>query len=44
MSNYLKQVGYDPEKNLFVPISGWTGDNMLEKSEKMKWYNGPTLI
>ena len=44
MSSYLKQVGYDPEKTLFVPISGWTGDNMLEKSENMKWYNGPTLI
>ena len=22
----------------FVPISGWVGDNMLEKSENMKWF------
>jgi elongation factor 1-alpha len=28
----------------FVPISGWNGDNMLEKSEKMPWYKGPTLL
>jgi len=28
----------------FVPISGWTGDNMLEKSTNMPWYTGPTLF
>jgi elongation factor 1-alpha len=28
----------------FVPISGWTGDNMLEKSPKMPWYKGNTLL
>lgn len=44
LSVYLKKVGYASEKVLFVPISGWTGDNMLEKSENMKWYQGPTLI
>jgi elongation factor 1-alpha len=27
----------------FIPISGWTGDNMLEKSENMPWYSGPIL-
>jgi elongation factor 1-alpha len=44
LSDYLKKIGYNPEKINFIPISGWTGDNMLEKSENMKWYNGPTLI
>jgi len=29
---------------LFVPLSGWTGDNMIEKSDKMPWYKGPTLL
>jgi len=41
---YLKKVGYNPEKVDFVPISGWTGDNMIEKSPNMTWYKGPTLL
>jgi elongation factor 1-alpha len=41
---YLKKVGYNPDKILFVPISGWQGDNMVEKSPNMAWYKGPTLI
>jgi len=44
VSAYLKKVGYKPAKINFVPISGWVGDNMLEKSEKMPWYKGPTLL
>lgn len=28
----------------FVPISGFNGDNMLEKSSNMTWYKGPTLL
>ena len=44
VSAYLKKVGYKPAKINFVPISGWVGDNMLEKSENMPWYKGPTLL
>mmetsp|Transcript_32819 Transcript_32819/g.32042 ORF Transcript_32819/g.32042 Transcript_32819/m.32042 type:complete len:198 (-) Transcript_32819:334-927(-) len=44
VSDYLKKIGYNPEKIKFIPISGWHGDNMVEKSEKMTWYTGPTLI
>ena len=29
LSEFLKKIGYDPDKILFVPISGWVGDNML---------------
>jgi elongation factor 1-alpha len=43
-SNFLKKIGYNPEKVPFVPISGWNGDNMLEKSTNLPWYKGPTLI
>ena len=43
ISIFLKKVGYKPDNVLFVPISGWTGDNMVEKSDKMPWYDGPTL-
>jgi len=41
---YLKKVGYNPANIPFVPISGWVGDNMIEPSANMPWYNGPTLI
>jgi len=44
VSDYLKKIGYNPDKIPFIPISGWEGDNMLEKSDKMKWYTGPCLI
>jgi elongation factor 1-alpha len=44
VSDYLKKIGYNPEKIHFIPISGWHGDNMIEKSENMKWYTGPCLI
>ncbi|MFQ5819348.1 MAG: translation elongation factor EF-1 subunit alpha [Candidatus Heimdallarchaeota archaeon] len=28
----------------FVPTSGWTGDNLREKSPNMPWYDGPTVL
>jgi sulfate adenylyltransferase subunit 1 len=27
-----------------IPLSALTGDNVVEKSEKLDWYQGPTLI
>jgi len=44
VSNFLKKIGYDPTKIPFVPISGWLGDNMLERSTNLPWYKGPTLL
>jgi len=44
VSSYLKKVGYKPMKIPFVPISGWVGDNMIEKSTNMPWYKGPYLL
>jgi elongation factor 1-alpha len=44
VGQYLKKVGYNIEKVRFVPISGWEGDNMIEKSARMEWYKGPTLL
>lgn len=32
LSGYIKKVGYNPGKVLFIPISGFHGDNMLEQS------------
>lgn len=28
----------------FVPISGFQGDNMIERSTNMSWYKGPILL
>jgi elongation factor 1-alpha len=41
---YLKKVGYKPAKIPFVPISGWAGDNMIDRSTNMPWYKGPYLL
>merc|ERR1712070_1206698 len=40
----LKKVGYKPMKIPFIPISGWAGDNMIDKSTNMGWYKGPYLL
>jgi elongation factor 1-alpha len=44
VASYIKKIGYNPDKVSFVPISGWHGDNMLEKSPNLSWYKGPTLL
>jgi elongation factor 1-alpha len=44
LTGYLKKVGYNTDKIQFIPISGWVGDNMIEKSENMAWYKGNTLL
>ena len=44
VGSFLKKAGYNPEKVLFVPYSGWTGENLVERSTKMPWYSGPTLL
>jgi elongation factor 1-alpha len=44
LNKFLKNVGYKTETIPFIPISGWTGDNMLERSAKMPWYKGPIMI
>lgn len=36
---YVKKVGYNPAIVPMVPISGFNGDNMLEMSDKMTWWD-----
>lgn len=43
VGEYLEKVGYKLEGMNFVPISGYEGDNIQEKSPNMPWYTGPTL-
>jgi elongation factor 1-alpha len=56
VGTYLMKVGYAAYKQdkatkkitewlvPFIPISGWVGDNMIDRSDKMKWYKGPILL
>lgn len=44
VSKFLTKVGYKSETIPFIPISGWHGDNLIERSDKMKWYKGPILL
>ncbi len=43
-ADLLKITGYRVDNIAFVPTSGWTGDNLAERSTNMPWYTGPTLI
>merc|ERR1712055_426896 len=38
VSAYVKKVGYNPATVPILPISGFNGDNMLEKSDNMTWW------
>nr|AWS21303.1 elongation factor I alpha [Parasacculina yatsui] len=40
-SSFVKKVGYKDFP--IIPISGFHGDNMLEKSENMKWFKGSQM-
>jgi len=44
VARLLRMAGYKVEKVPFVPVSGWTGDNLVKPSDKMPWYKGPTLL
>jgi len=43
-SRLVKTVGFPIDKVQFIPTSGWIGDNLTKKSDKMPWYTGPTLV
>ncbi len=44
VTDLLKTIGYNVAKVNIIPVSGWTGDNLMEKSKNMPWYTGPTLV
>jgi len=44
VSKFLEKVGYKSASISFIPISGWIGDNMIDRSDNMKWYKGPTML
>ena len=44
VSAFLQKTGYKPRAITFIPVSGWHGDNLIEKSPNTPWYKGPTFI
>lgn len=40
----LKGIGYKTDEIVFLPGSGYAGDNITKKSENTPWYTGPTMI
>ncbi|XP_077592045.1 elongation factor 1-alpha-like [Stigmatopora nigra] len=40
VAGFLKKIGYDPNAVAFVPVSGWTGENMVAPTAKMPWFQG----
>jgi elongation factor 1-alpha len=45
VSDLLRAVGYrNVEKFDFIPAVAFHGENVTKRSEKMKWYNGPTVL
>ncbi|MGC9112435.1 translation elongation factor EF-1 subunit alpha [Acidilobus sp.] len=44
MKKFLKGLGYNVDAIPFIPVSAWTGENLIERSPNMPWYKGPTLV
>ncbi|RHN81179.1 putative protein-synthesizing GTPase [Medicago truncatula] len=43
-SPLLIKVGYNLSDIPFIPISGFVGENIIERSTNLDWYKGPTLF
>lgn len=44
LKKFMRGLGYKVETIPFVPVSGWLGENLVDRSPNMPWYNGPVLI
>lgn len=44
VGDHLTKIGFKKDAIVFVPISGFDGDNLDEKSDNIPWYTGPTLV
>ncbi len=40
---YLSEIGIDLQHTLIIPVSARNGDNIVNRSTKMAWYDGETL-
>ena len=44
VSAIIKLAGYKPDETPFLAGSALMGDNIVNKSDKMSWYKGPTVL
>ena len=44
MKDFTKKKGFKEDSVQYCAYSGWTGDNLIEPSDKMPWYKGDTLL
>lgn len=44
LKKFMRGLGFKVETIPFVPVSGWLGENLVDRSPNMPWYNGPTLV
>lgn len=42
ISTFLDKLNVYPQK--YIPVSGFLGENITRKSDKMPWYKGETLL
>lgn len=40
MTKMLQQAGFKTKQVPFIPYSGYAGENLVEPTDKMPWYNG----
>ncbi|KAL0096125.1 P-loop containing nucleoside triphosphate hydrolase protein [Phycomyces blakesleeanus] len=45
LTPFLKQTGFNPKTDIaFMPVSGFTGANIKDRSSECTWYSGPSLL
>jgi len=44
VTKLLQSVGYKPDEVQFLPIASLKGDNIIEKGDNLKWFEGPTML
>ncbi len=44
VTKLLQSIGYKVDKIQFLAIASLPGDNVVKKTDKMPWYEGPTLL
>jgi elongation factor 1-alpha len=40
MTKMIKSAGFLPKRTCFIPYSGFKGENLVNKTDKMPWYKG----
>ena len=43
MTKMITAAGFKPKQVAFIPYSGFAGENLVEKTDKMPWYQGWTV-